>query len=218
MMTRTLGAVAREVQGHAGRRRRSRSARSRPTAARCRRVRCSSRSRAIASTATTSCATRTRRAPQARSCRGSPSSPLPQIEVRDTRRAFGARGTRLARDVRDPGRRSHGQQRQDHGQGARRRDPGREPLGLRDAGQHEQRHRRAADADATLTDEHDALVVELGANHAGEIDYLASLAQPTVASSRTRRRRISRASARSRASRPRRASCSTTCRAPALPC
>jgi UDP-N-acetylmuramoyl-tripeptide--D-alanyl-D-alanine ligase len=31
-----------------------------------------------------------------------------------------------------------------------------------------------------LTDEHDALVVELGANHAGEIDYLASLAQPTV--------------------------------------
>jgi UDP-N-acetylmuramoyl-tripeptide--D-alanyl-D-alanine ligase len=33
----------------------------------------------------------------------------------------------------------------------------------------------------TLTDEHDALVVELGANHAGDIDYLASLAQPTVA-------------------------------------
>ena len=31
-----------------------------------------------------------------------------------------------------------------------------------------------------LTDEHDALVVELGANHAGEIDYLARLAQPTV--------------------------------------
>jgi len=28
--------------------------------------------------------------------------------------------------------------------------------------------------------EHDALVVELGANHAGEIDYLASLVQPTV--------------------------------------
>jgi UDP-N-acetylmuramoyl-tripeptide--D-alanyl-D-alanine ligase len=33
----------------------------------------------------------------------------------------------------------------------------------------------------TLADEHDALVVELGANHAGEIDYLARLAQPTVA-------------------------------------
>lgn len=31
-----------------------------------------------------------------------------------------------------------------------------------------------------LTSEHDALVVELGANHAGEIDYLARLAQPTV--------------------------------------
>ena len=31
-----------------------------------------------------------------------------------------------------------------------------------------------------LTGEHDALVIELGANHAGEIDYLARLAQPTV--------------------------------------
>jgi UDP-N-acetylmuramoyl-tripeptide--D-alanyl-D-alanine ligase len=31
-----------------------------------------------------------------------------------------------------------------------------------------------------LTEEHDALVIELGANHAGEIDYLARLAQPTV--------------------------------------
>jgi UDP-N-acetylmuramoyl-tripeptide--D-alanyl-D-alanine ligase len=32
-----------------------------------------------------------------------------------------------------------------------------------------------------LTDEHDALVVELGASRAGEIAYLAGLAQPTVA-------------------------------------
>jgi UDP-N-acetylmuramoyl-tripeptide--D-alanyl-D-alanine ligase len=32
-----------------------------------------------------------------------------------------------------------------------------------------------------LTEEDDALVVELGANRAGEIDYLASLVQPTVA-------------------------------------
>jgi UDP-N-acetylmuramoyl-tripeptide--D-alanyl-D-alanine ligase len=31
-----------------------------------------------------------------------------------------------------------------------------------------------------LTAEHDVGVIELGANHAGEIDYLASLAQPTV--------------------------------------
>jgi UDP-N-acetylmuramoyl-tripeptide--D-alanyl-D-alanine ligase len=31
-----------------------------------------------------------------------------------------------------------------------------------------------------LGDEHDALVAELGANHAGEIDYLARLVQPTV--------------------------------------
>src|SRR5690606_24805071 len=32
-----------------------------------------------------------------------------------------------------------------------------------------------------LGEEHEALVVELGANHAGEIDYLAGLAEPTVA-------------------------------------
>src|SRR5690606_19292518 len=31
-----------------------------------------------------------------------------------------------------------------------------------------------------LAEEHEALVVELGANHAGEIDYLAGIAQPTV--------------------------------------
>jgi UDP-N-acetylmuramoyl-tripeptide--D-alanyl-D-alanine ligase len=31
-----------------------------------------------------------------------------------------------------------------------------------------------------LAEEHDALVAELGANHAGEIDYLAGLVQPTV--------------------------------------
>jgi UDP-N-acetylmuramoyl-tripeptide--D-alanyl-D-alanine ligase len=31
-----------------------------------------------------------------------------------------------------------------------------------------------------LTAEHDAAVIELGANHSGEIDYLAGLAQPTV--------------------------------------
>jgi UDP-N-acetylmuramoyl-tripeptide--D-alanyl-D-alanine ligase len=31
-----------------------------------------------------------------------------------------------------------------------------------------------------LTDEHDAAVIELGANHLGEIDYLASLVEPTV--------------------------------------
>ena len=31
-----------------------------------------------------------------------------------------------------------------------------------------------------LNEDHDALVAELGANHAGEIDYLASLVQPTV--------------------------------------
>jgi UDP-N-acetylmuramoyl-tripeptide--D-alanyl-D-alanine ligase len=31
-----------------------------------------------------------------------------------------------------------------------------------------------------LASDHEALVIELGANHAGEIDYLAGLAQPTV--------------------------------------
>jgi UDP-N-acetylmuramoyl-tripeptide--D-alanyl-D-alanine ligase len=43
-----------------------------------------------------------------------------------------------------------------------------------------------------LTAEHDVGVIELGANHAGEIDYLASLAQPTVGVITKPRRRISK--------------------------
>ena len=57
-------------------------------------------------------------------------------------------GARVACVVLDARGRRHGQQRQDDGQGAHRRDLGRQPLGLRHAGQPEQRHRRAADADA----------------------------------------------------------------------
>jgi UDP-N-acetylmuramoyl-tripeptide--D-alanyl-D-alanine ligase len=107
-------------------------------------------------------------------------SPLPQVEVRDTRRAFGAmaRAWRasfsvpvvavtgstgkttvkeliasilgVSRDVCVT-------------QGNLNNDIG-VPLTL-----------------MRLAAEHDALVVELGANHPGEIDYLASLVQPTVA-------------------------------------
>jgi UDP-N-acetylmuramoyl-tripeptide--D-alanyl-D-alanine ligase len=47
-----------------------------------------------------------------------------------------------------------------------------------------------------LTAEHDAAVIEMGANHVGEIDYLANRRS---ASSRTRPRRTSKASARSKA-------------------
>ena len=70
-----------------------------------------------------------------------------------------------------------------------------------------------------LGEDHDALVAELGANHAGEIDYLASLVQPTVGI-------ITNAGAahlegfgsrRGRRGRER-ASCSTTCRRRARPC
>ena len=46
-----------------------------------------------------------------------------------------------------------------------------------------------------LAAEHDVGVIELGANHAGEIDYLASLAQPTVGV-------ITNAAADDRAARP----------------
>jgi hypothetical protein len=85
----------------------------------------------------------------------------------------------MARKLRYPGRRGHGQQRQDHGQeliaailgvsrsicvtqGNLNNDIG-VPLTL-----------------MRLSAEHHALVAELGANHAGEIDYLAGLVQPTV--------------------------------------
>jgi UDP-N-acetylmuramoyl-tripeptide--D-alanyl-D-alanine ligase len=106
-------------------------------------------------------------------------SPLPQVEVRDTRRAFGA----LARAWRESfgipvvavtG--SSGKTTVKEliatvlgvsrsvcvTQGNLNNDIG-VPLTL-----------------MRLTKEHDAAVLELGANHAGEIDYLASLVQPTV--------------------------------------
>ena len=106
-------------------------------------------------------------------------SPLPQVEVRDTRRAFGAmarawRATFAIPVVAVTG--SSGKTTVKEliaailgvsrsvcvTQGNLNNDIG-VPLTL-----------------MRLTDEHDALVIELGANHAGEIDYLASLAQPTV--------------------------------------
>ena len=68
-----------------------------------------------------------------------------------------------------------------------------------------------------LSATHEALVIELGANHPGEIDYLSGLVRPTVASLPTPTRPIWKASARWRAWRPPRASCSITCRATARP-
>jgi len=107
-------------------------------------------------------------------------SPLPQVEVRDTRRAFGAlarawRATFALPVVAVTG--SSGKTTVKEliaailgvsravcvTQGNLNNDIG-VPLTL-----------------MRLAAEHDALVVELGANHPGEIDYLASLVQPTVA-------------------------------------
>jgi UDP-N-acetylmuramoyl-tripeptide--D-alanyl-D-alanine ligase len=105
--------------------------------------------------------------------------PLPQVEVRDTRRAFGAMarawretfaipviavtGSTGKTTVRELVATVLGVSRSVcASQGNLNNDIG-VPLTL-----------------MRLTGEHDALVIELGANHAREIDYLASLAQPTV--------------------------------------
>ena len=178
-MARTLAAVAREVQGRlvgadqAVRRRDDGHARAR------RRARCSSRSPAIVSTATTSSTRRSRKAPPARSCRGSPrrrcrrSRSATRAALSARWRARGARsfsipvvavtGSSGKTTVKELVAAILGVSRSICvTQGNLNNDIG-VPLTL-----------------MRLTAEHDALVIELGANHAGEIDYLASLAQPTV--------------------------------------
>jgi UDP-N-acetylmuramoyl-tripeptide--D-alanyl-D-alanine ligase len=107
-------------------------------------------------------------------------SPLPQIEVRDTRRAFGAMARAWRASFPIPAVAVTGSSGKTTvkeliaailsvsrsicvTQGNLNNDIG-VPLTL-----------------MRLSEEHDALVAELGANHAGEIDYLASLVQPTVA-------------------------------------
>lgn len=107
-------------------------------------------------------------------------SPLPQIEVRDTRRAFGAMARAWRESFPIPVVAVTGSSGKTTvkeliaailgvsraicvTQGNLNNDIG-VPLTL-----------------MRLSEEHDALVVELGANHAGEIDYLAGLVQPTVA-------------------------------------
>jgi UDP-N-acetylmuramoyl-tripeptide--D-alanyl-D-alanine ligase len=106
-------------------------------------------------------------------------SPLPQIEVRDSRRAFGAMARAWRASFGIPvvavtGSSGKTTVKELIGailgvsrsvcvtQGSLNNDIG-VPLTL-----------------MRLNAEHDAAVIELGANHAGEIDYLASLAQPTV--------------------------------------
>lgn len=107
-------------------------------------------------------------------------SPLPQVEVRDTRRAFGAMARAWRANFAIPAVAVTGSSGKTTvkelvaailgvsrsvcvTQGNLNNDIG-VPLTL-----------------MRLAEEHDALVAELGANHAGEIDYLASLVQPTVA-------------------------------------
>ena len=70
-----------------------------------------------------------------------------------------------------------------------------------------------------LRETHQYAVLEMGMNHAGEIDYLTRLAGPDVAAGQQCVvARTSVFSARSKISRAPRVKSSTVCRMPALPC
>ena len=201
-MARTLASCrSRRRSGAVDRRRRrirrghDRQSRARP------RARCSSRSRATSSTATTSCATRTRRAPRARSSRGSRT-------CRCRRSRCAIRGARSARS-RAPGARASrypvvavtGSSGKTTVKELVAPILGAEPVAFCVTQGNLNNHIGVPLTLLRLGEDNDALVVEMGANHAGEIAYLASSRSRPSASSRTRAPRTSRASARSRASR-----------------
>jgi UDP-N-acetylmuramoyl-tripeptide--D-alanyl-D-alanine ligase len=111
---------------------------------------------------------------------GAAAAALPQIVVPDTLRAACSSWRPAWRnEFAIPLVGGRGQQRQDHGQGNDRGHPVAHGRLHGDAGQLEQSHRRAADADAPR-DAHRSAVVEMGANRIGDVAELVTLARPTV--------------------------------------
>ena len=157
-----------------------------PTAAACARAICSSRCAASASTATTSSSAAAARAPRRRwsTARYAGEYPLPALVVDDTQRSLGdlARYWRARFSpalVAITG--SNGKTTVKEMLAAILRAHAGEDGGARHARQPEQRHRPAAHAARACATRTATCAIEMGMNHEGEIDYLAGIAQPTVA-------------------------------------
>ena len=111
-------------------------------------------------------------------------SPVPSVIVDDTRRALGRLGPLLAQAICPRSDRHRRGQRQDHHQGNARRDPacarGRSS-GTRHALETSTLTLACPMTVLQLDDPHRYCAIELGMNHPGEIEWLAGIAQPTIA-------------------------------------